>query len=191
MLGGLLTECDMPLSLSAEDWGITVEQFIGFVQQCMQPENPLASKQGCEWVESWADLKSKEVKDGKEVVLKPAGHVNAHEVNDHFVKPLTQGTGASVSLLLQHMKGEQPKRAQVMVSHSWNEVDSQRLSFPCCMISLTMRCDRTWRRCWTPSKDCTGTVSTRLKIGLSYGSVCSLCTSQMTQLDQAFRSNST
>jgi len=49
---------------------------------------------------------------------KVKGYVNGHELNEHFVKPWTKGTGAGVALCMNQAA---PKSADLMVSHSWNE----------------------------------------------------------------------
>ncbi len=42
------------------------------------------------------------------------GYVDLYQMNKHFVKPWTRGTGNSVALL---MNNQAPQEAQLMVSH--------------------------------------------------------------------------
>ena len=82
-----------------EQWALTVAQFDIFLQACKQTALWSHLKQDT----AWGKLK---------------GHVNAYQICKEFTEPWTEGTGSSVSLLLNP---ELPKTATVMVSHSWAE----------------------------------------------------------------------
>ena len=75
-------------------WGMIVEQLLQFVQ-------------ACKVTEEWHELQQS-TEFGKEV-----GHVNGYQVCDTYVKPWTQGTGCSVSLLMN----ADLRKADVMISH--------------------------------------------------------------------------
>lgn len=49
-----------------------------------------------------------------------AGIVNGYQISDNFVKPFTQDTGRSVSLLLNPETPIEPE-VMVIVSHTWEE----------------------------------------------------------------------
>ena len=47
------------------------------------------------------------------------GYVDAHDMNNAFIKPNTTGTGISVALNMQDR--QEYKKASVLISHAWNE----------------------------------------------------------------------
>jgi len=53
-----------------------------------------------------------------EDVKRQKGYVNLYDINELFVTPETRGTGCGIALTLN---AEQPKRAEVMLSHAWGE----------------------------------------------------------------------
>eukprot|EP00930_Biecheleria_cincta_P101976 TRINITY_DN93628_c0_g1_i1.p1 TRINITY_DN93628_c0_g1~~TRINITY_DN93628_c0_g1_i1.p1 ORF type:complete len:382 (-),score=39.49 TRINITY_DN93628_c0_g1_i1:59-1204(-) len=73
-------------------WSLTVEQWIFFVRACVDTD-------------AWKNL----AKDKGEY------NITMYDVNDHFVKPWTRGTGCSVALLLN----PDPGPVELMISHAW------------------------------------------------------------------------
>jgi len=76
-----------------ESWGLTVEQWFKFLS---------SARSTATW---------KKAAGAK-------GYVNLYDLNAHFIKPWTRGSGSSVAL---RMNAAQPLEAQVMVSHTWAE----------------------------------------------------------------------
>ena len=74
-------------------WSLSVEQWIRLVNVCVTTD-------------TWKEL-AKEKGEYK---------INMYDVNEHFVKPWTQGTGCSIALL---MNAEQQLEAEGMFSHAW------------------------------------------------------------------------
>lgn len=58
--------------------------------------------------------------------------INTYDLNDHFVKPWTRGTGNSIALLMN----PKPKPAELMLSHAWAGVERGLVALP---ISLEVR----------------------------------------------------
>jgi len=86
------------------EWGITIDQFIDFVTRCEESEE-------------WKEAESEEKSPRSGGYRKTPGYVNGHQVNTFFVIPWTCFTGASVSL---QMNRNEPKKATLMLSHSWS-----------------------------------------------------------------------
>jgi len=80
-------------NVDALKWSISVEQWIFFLQECAATE-------------TWKKLA--QVKGEYEITM--------YDVNDHFVKPWTSGTGCSIALL---MNSVEPRPSQGMLSHAW------------------------------------------------------------------------
>lgn len=77
------------------EWGMSLQQFNDFVAACRATDY-------------WP-------------VAAQKGHVNLYEVVEFFVKPWTRRTGCSVALRMNSA----PARAELMVSHSWQECMDQ------------------------------------------------------------------
>eukprot|EP01035_Chromulina_nebulosa_P028434 gene28434-37533_t len=76
-------------------WSLSILQWIIFIRSCVETET---------WV---ALVKSK---GGDEY------SVNMYDICKYFVIPWTEGTGCSIAVL---MNGENPKPADLMISHAW------------------------------------------------------------------------
>ena len=76
-------------------WSLSILQWIIFIRACVETET---------WV---ALVKSK---GGDEY------SVNMYDICKYFVIPWTEGTGCSIAVL---MNGENPKPADLMISHAW------------------------------------------------------------------------
>jgi len=74
-------------------WSLSVEQWIRFVGVCVTTE-------------TWKKLAKEKGEYG----------ITMYDVNEHFVKPWTQGTGCSIALL---MNADQQLPAEGMFSHAW------------------------------------------------------------------------
>jgi len=77
-------------------WTLTIEQWIWFVQACVNTETwkALATARGDEY------------------------KVSMYDVKDHFVVPWTKGTGNSIALLM-NPNVEKPEPTALMLSHAW------------------------------------------------------------------------
>jgi len=74
-------------------WSISIEKWIFFLRACISTH-------------TWKRL----------VELKGEYGITMYDVNDHFVKPWTSGTGCSLAILMQ---GDEELPAEGMLSHSW------------------------------------------------------------------------
>jgi len=73
-------------------WSISLENWVRFVQTCMATT-------------TWRILAK----------TKGEKNVNMYDINDHFIKPWTLGTGCSIACLMDGDQGP----AELMVSHAW------------------------------------------------------------------------
>mmetsp|Transcript_82724 Transcript_82724/g.208143 ORF Transcript_82724/g.208143 Transcript_82724/m.208143 type:complete len:1111 (-) Transcript_82724:461-3793(-) len=78
-----------------EKWALTLEQMMKFIEACKASPK-------------WSEL----------MASNPNGHISLRDLNEHFVKPWTRGTGNSIALL---MNADNPLTASLMISHSWDE----------------------------------------------------------------------
>ena len=86
---GRNTQCNV----SPECWLISLRQWREFVDACKATE-------------TWAAL----------AAAKGEYKLTMYDINQHFIKPWTQGTGCSVAVLLN---GHDPTKADAMLSHAW------------------------------------------------------------------------
>eukprot|EP00325_Prymnesiales_sp_UTEX-LB-985_P003380 CAMPEP_0174704474 /NCGR_PEP_ID=MMETSP1094-20130205/8057_1 /TAXON_ID=156173 /ORGANISM="Chrysochromulina brevifilum, Strain UTEX LB 985" /LENGTH=2563 /DNA_ID=CAMNT_0015902535 /DNA_START=134 /DNA_END=7825 /DNA_ORIENTATION=+ len=90
-----------------EGWGLTVRQFVDFVEACKR--EPL-----------WEVIKYGSRREGHlgYNTIKSSDIVNNYDVDLFFVKPWTKGTGEGVAL---NMNTDAYKKAEVFISHAWGE----------------------------------------------------------------------
>lgn len=74
-------------------WSISLENWVNFVNECMITA-------------TWTCL----------AMAKGEGNVNMYDINTHFIKPWTMGTGCSVACLMDDHQGP----VDLMVSHAWS-----------------------------------------------------------------------
>jgi len=90
-----------------QNWSISLENWLRVVRACMNTE-------------TWRCL----------AVTKGEKNINMYDVNEHFVKPWTRGTGCSIAGLLDPSQNE----VEVMISHAWAGSTIETLS---CMETLS------------------------------------------------------
>eukprot|EP00747_Dinoflagellata_sp_TGD_P107137 gnl/TRDRNA2_/TRDRNA2_170038_c0_seq6.p1 gnl/TRDRNA2_/TRDRNA2_170038_c0~~gnl/TRDRNA2_/TRDRNA2_170038_c0_seq6.p1 ORF type:complete len:466 (+),score=113.85 gnl/TRDRNA2_/TRDRNA2_170038_c0_seq6:69-1400(+) len=88
------------LNVPPEKWGMTLRQWCAFILACKLAD-----------IDLWKMLEASTER-------KEAGYVNLYQICDTYVKPWTRNMGSSVALLLN---AEDPKQAEVMISHAWGE----------------------------------------------------------------------
>lgn len=128
-------------TVAPENWALELEQLLTTIRKYMHTP-------------CYEDLK------------KPKGYVNLYDLNEHFVKPETRGTGCGVALTLN---SEEPKRAEVMISHAWGE-DVEELEDALMRTKMSSRAPHTpvWfcffslYQCGDLAGDCGPTIKTQL-----------------------------
>jgi len=73
-------------------WSITIENWLRFTRACIATE-------------TWACIAK----------VKGENEITMYDINTHFIKPWTKGTGCSVAMLFD----ENPSEIELMISHAW------------------------------------------------------------------------
>ena len=73
-------------------WSITIENWLQFIKACITTD-------------TWSHIST----------AKGENDITMYDINDHFVKPWTRGTGCSVAVLFD----EHPSEVELMISHTW------------------------------------------------------------------------
>ena len=106
--GNSSTELDFEGAVPPYEWGMYLAQLTLFVDVCQTH------------AEKWQGLKNETNDFGKK-----SGYVDAYQLNNHYVKAWTAGTGCSVSRIMNLHK---PLAATHMISHAWAEDMNQVVS---------------------------------------------------------------